>query len=293
MKRFLQKIFIPVVIFSFLAGCQGVKNTPTPTPTSPPETPTPTEAPMALKVNGEGILLSEYQAELIRLQQAQTDLSKTATPVEQRDRVIEDLTDQLLLAQAAAQAGYKVDDATVQARIENLAKEMGGQDKLAAWESANSYTDESFQTALRRSIAVAWQRDQIINSVPTTADQVHVRQLLVQDQANAESLLSQLKNGADFATLAYQLDPPTGGDLGWFPQGYLTQTAVETAAFALETGKYSEIIQSELGFHIIYLIERDPNHPLSVDARRTLQEKKLDEWLKASKAVSKIEILVQ
>jgi peptidyl-prolyl cis-trans isomerase C len=248
---------------------------------------------MALKVNGEGITLEEYQAELTRLQQAQTTLSTTATPEEQRDRLIEDLTDQLLLAQAAAQNGFSVDDATLQSRIDALASDMGGADKLSAWESANGYTDDSFRVALRRSIAVSWQRDQIINTVPETADQVHVRQMLVQDEANAQSLYTQLQNGADFATLAYKLDPTTGGDLGWFPKGYLTQSAVEEAAFALEVGSYSEVIQSDLGYHILYLIERDENHPLSVDARRTLQQQRLDEWLKAAKGTSNIEILVK
>ncbi len=293
MKR-IQKIFLFTFLIIFLAGCNG-KDTPpaVPTATVTPSIPTPTEEPMALKVNGEGITLTEFQAELTRLQQAQTDLSTTTTPEEQKNRVIEDLIDQLLLAQAAAQNGFSVDDATLQARVDALATKMGGADKLNAWESANGYTDQSFKVSLKRSIAVAWQRDQIINSVPETAAQVHVRQLLVQDEANAQSLYSQLQNGADFATLAYKLDPTTGGDLGWFPQGYLTQKSVEDAAFALEVGKYSEIIQSDLGYHILFLIERDENHPLSVDARRELQQQKLDEWIKAAQASSQIEIVVQ
>lgn len=290
--KYIQKILLISILTILLSSC-GPRETPTPEPTATLAEPTPTEVPMALKVNGEGITLEEYQAELTRLQQAQTTLSTTATPEEQRDRLIEDLTDQLLLAQAAAQNGFSVDDATLQSRVDALASDMGGADKLSAWESANGYTDDSFRVALRRSIAVSWQRDQIINTVPETADQVHVRQMLVQDEANAQSLYTQLQNGADFATLAYKLDPTTGGDLGWFPKGYLTQSAVEEAAFALEVGSYSEVIQSDLGYHILYLIERDENHPLSVDARRTLQQQRLDEWLKAAKGTSNIEILVK
>jgi peptidyl-prolyl cis-trans isomerase C len=292
MKSNLSLIIIAIFLVLLSSGCNGAKTTSTPTPTEIPATPTATEVPMALKVNGEGITLSEYQTELTRLQQAQTTLGKTATPGEQRDQVINDLTDQLLLSQSAATNGYAVDDSTLQSRVDALATEMGGTDKLAAWESANGYTEVSFRTSLKRSLAVAWQRDQIINTVSLTADQVHARQLLVQDKANADSLYSQLQAGAEFATLAYQLDPTTGGDLGWFPQGYLTQPAVEAAAFALEPGKYSEVIQSDLGYHIIFVIERDAAHTLSVDARRLLQEKKLAEWLQASKAAAKIEVLV-
>ena len=235
----------------------------------------------------------EYQAELTRLQTSQSNLGTTASADEQRDRVIENFTDLLLLEQAAQKSGYTVDDAALKSRLDSLATSMGGADVLSAWETTNGYTADTFQTALKREIYADYQRDQIINSVPETADQVHARQILVQDKVNADSLLAQLKAGKDFATLASTLDPTTGGDLGWFPQGYLTQSAVEQAAFSLEPGQYSDIIQSDLGYHIIFVIERDANHLLSVDARRTLQENKLSQWLKDQKAASQIQVVVQ
>ena len=294
MKRISTSIFAIIFLSILLAGCSGgAKTTPTATPVPTSTTPTATALPMALTVNGEGVLLTEYQADLARLQSAQSTLGTSASAADQRDRVIENYTDQLLLEQAAVKGGYTVDDAAVTARVTALATSLGGTDKLAAWETANGYTDDSFKTALKREIYADWERDQIINLVPETADQVHARQILVQDKANADSLLSQLKAGADFATLAEELDPTTGGDLGWFPQGYLTQPAVETAAFALQPGQYSDVIKSDLGFHIIYVIERDANHPLSVDARRTLQEKKLDDWIQTQKAAAQIQVLVQ
>ncbi len=256
-------------------------------------TPTATLEPMAVSINGVGVTLAEYQQELLRLQDAQTKLGKTSTPEEQKQKVLADFEDQLLLEQGANQGGYTVDDTTLQSRIDQLAANMGGQDKLTAWETANHYTPETFQQAMRRSIAAAWQRDQIINSVPATADEVHAQQILVQTEETASMILTQLKAGADFATTAITYDPTTGGDLGWFPQGYLLQPEVETAAFALQPGQYSEVIKSAIGFHIVYVIERDPQHELTPDARRVLQEKKLSEWLDAAKAASQIVITVQ
>ena len=274
-----------------LAGCNGIGAQPTPTATATAiPTPTPTELPMALKVNGEGIPVTEYQADLTRLQQAQSAQGITASAEDQSNQVIENFTDQLLLAEAATQGGFTLDDATLQSHIDALVSKLGGAEKLSAWESSNGYTDESFRAALSLEIRADWERDQIINSVPETADQVHALQILVQDMVNAQSLLTQLKNGADFATLASTLDPTTGGDLGWFPQGYLTQPDVETAAFALQPGQYSDVIKSDLGYHIIYVIERDANHPLSVDARRALQEAKLKQWLADQKASATIVI---
>jgi peptidyl-prolyl cis-trans isomerase C len=248
---------------------------------------------MALTVNGEGISLEEYQADLSRLQKAQSDQNTTASAEEQKNQVIDNFTDLLLLEQAAKKGGYSVDDATLQGRIDALATSMGSADALTAWESSNGYTADSFKTALLREIYADYQRDQIINAVPETADQVHARQILVQDEANAESLLAELKAGKDFATLAVTVDPTTGGDLGWFPKGYLTESAVEDAAFSLEAGQFSDVIQTELGYHIIYVIEKDASHPLSVGARRTLQQNTLTQWLKDQKAAAQIQVLIQ
>jgi len=248
---------------------------------------------MAVTVNGEGVLLSDYQEELARLQKAQTDLNQVTTPEEQRDRVINNYVDQMLLAQAAVQNGFTFDDAALQARIDKLVSDIGGADKLAAWESENGYTDQSFRNALKLEVMADWQRDQIINAVPTTADQIHARQILFQDEANADAAYQKLEDGTKFADLAFVYDPTIGGDLGWFAAGTLTQPEVEAAAFALQPGQYSTVIQSAIGYHIIYVIERDPQHPLSVDARRKLQDAALTKWLQDARAASAIQILVQ
>lgn len=247
---------------------------------------------MALTVNGEGILLAEYDAELNRLQMALAEIGEEMTPEQQKDRVVNNFIDELLLAQGAVQGGNTVKDEEIQQRIDTLISDIGGQEKLTEWLTKYGYTDESFRVSLKRSILVAWQRDQIIQSVPTTADQVHVQQLIYQDADNAAEALRQISSGVEFQTLAETQDPTLAGDLGWFPQGTLTQPEVEAVAFSLQPGETSDVIQSSIGYHIIHLIERDAQHPLSIEARRKLQEMKLDEWLKASRDASKIEILV-
>jgi peptidyl-prolyl cis-trans isomerase C len=294
MKRNLLSLMLLFLISFSLAACsKAATESPTPTATEIPVTPTATPVPMALIVNDEGITLEEYQADLARLQKAQSALNSTTSAEDQKNQVIENFTDMLLLEQAAKKSGYTVDDATLQGRIDDLATKKGGAEALASWESTNGYTADSFKTAELREIYAIYQRDQIINAVPETADQVHARQILVQDEANAESLLAELKASKDFATLAATVDPTTGGDLGWFPKGYLTEPAVGDAAFALEAGQFSDIIQTELGYHIVYVIERDANHPLSVGARKTLQQNAIAQWLKDQKAAAQIQVLVQ
>jgi peptidyl-prolyl cis-trans isomerase C len=206
-------------------------------------------------------------------------MGNTVSPETARQAVMTDMVDTLLLAQGASTYGYSVDDAALQSRIDNLISQVGGADALKAWESAHSYTDVDFRSDLRRQIAASWMRDRVTASVPATADQVHVKQILLYNASDAQQALGDLQSGTTFDDLAAQYDSVTGGDLGWFPQGYLPDPAIETAAFALQPGQYSAVIQDETGFHILYLVERDPARPLSPDALLTLQARALQDWL--------------
>jgi len=239
-------------------------------------------------INGEEVTVAEFEAELSRLAAAQVNLGTTTTPEDQKQVVLDDLVDQTLLAQGAAEGGFTMDEAALQARIDRLASQLGGSDALFKWQADHGYDEESFRLALRRSAAAAWQRDILYEAVPETAEQVHVRQILVYNKEDAERALSRLVPGADFATLAYRYDPVAGGDLGWFPRGYLTAPEVEASAFTLQPGEVSPIIESRSGFHIIQVIERDPHRQLNPDARLALQKQAVRDWLKLRKEQSQI-----
>jgi peptidyl-prolyl cis-trans isomerase C len=295
---FTRKLFLSILVIVFLSACNGQASpaptlTPAlaPTETLLPPTPSPTPEPLAARVNGEGILLADYQAELGRFQAALTETGKTASDAEARQRVLDALIDEALLAQAAAANGHQVSDDEAQASRAATLEKIGGDAAWAAWLQKNGYTEESYRQALIRSLAAAWQRDQILAAVPTSVEQVHARQILVLSKATADSIYNNLQSGADFATLAQQYDPATGGELGWFPRGYLTQPAVEEAAFALQPGQFSPVVQSDIGFHIVLVVEREVRR-LSTDALLTLQRSALADWLQQQRAASQIEILV-
>lgn len=276
------KQFLAPITFLFalaLAACGvdlGLAPTPTPTPIP---TPTETPIPLAASVNGESITTAEFEVELARYQQAQANLGNTVSLETATQAVLNDMIDTVLLAQAAAAYGLVVDDATVQSRVDALAAQVGGPDALAAWESAHGYTDADFRSALRRQIAAAWMRDQIAASVSSTAEQVHVKQILLYNADDAQQALGFLQAGWNFDDLAARYDPVTKGELGWFPRGYLPAPAIEDAAYALQPGLYSAIVQDETGYHILYVVERDPARLLSPDALLTLQERAVQSWL--------------
>lgn len=293
-----QRFFLFLLLVAImLTGC--AKSTPTlpptatpvPTSTQPPATPTPTPQPLALRVNGEEIYLATYQAELARLQQAAAELNLTQTAEEQRQRVLDALVDEALLAQFAAEQGVSISPEDVQKRLGEMAANAGGQEALASWQAAYGYTAQGFEAVLQRVMLAAAGQALVVNQVPETAEQIHARQILLLDEATAQLLKQQLDAGADFATQAYVYDPLAGGDLGWFPRGYLTQPDVEAAAFALQPGETSAVIHTSFGYHILYIIEREAEHRLSPDARRTLQHAALQTWLQERRAGSAIEVL--
>lgn len=79
----------------------------------------------------------------------------------------------------------------------------------------------------------------------------------------------QLNNGADFAELAKQYSEDTasavnGGDIGFISKGQ-TVPEFEEAAFALEVGQVSGIVESTFGYHIIKCIEKQSPYVKTYD----------------------------
>lgn len=267
------------------AGVTDIASPPAAAVTAVPSD-TPTQLPLAALVNGEGILLQTYQDELARLQDAQSDLSPAPDAESQASRVMDYLIDQTLLAQAAQEAGYQPDEAAVEQRIAALTEGLG-ETSLDAWLSAHHYTLDTFKQDLTRDLAAAWMRDKIIAGVPTEAEQVHLFQIMLYNEEEADQVWRQLAAGEDFETLARRYDPTTGGDLGWVPQHYLLEPALDEAAFALAPGEYSAVLTSSVGYHILYVKARE-TRALSPDALLVWQQQALDNWLADRRAQSDI-----
>ncbi|MEX3072652.1 peptidylprolyl isomerase [Vibrio alginolyticus] len=96
----------------------------------------------------------------------------------------------------------------------------------------------------------------------SSGEQRRVAHILVEgdDEAEAQAILDELNNGADFAALAQEKSDDfgsaeNGGDLGWIERDVM-DPAFEAAAFALKNpGDMSELVKSDFGYHIIKLEE--------------------------------------
>jgi peptidyl-prolyl cis-trans isomerase C len=116
--------------------------------------------------------------------------------------------------------------------------------------------------------------------------EVRVRHIQLETEAQATLLRSELAKGGDFAKLAQavSLDAATswlGGDLGYFAKGEM-KPWLESAAFALKPGDVSKPVKSDDGWHLLLLEERRLRPVPAFDAvkdriRAALAERKVQE----------------
>lgn len=270
-----------------------IATTPAPTyltPTDVPPSLTP-EPPMAALVNGQPIYLADYERKLgqyeasLPAQGIDPNSSEGQAHLAQsRVWILNVMIEQALTEQAAAAAGVVISDAEVDAYVQEMIVESGGEEsflaKLAEWGETR---EDAWQEVRAQLIGMAMTQ-RVVEGVPATAEHVHARHILLDTSQEAERILAQLQAGADFAALArtYSQDASTresGGDLGFFPRGILVAPEVEEAAFALQPGQFGGVVTSLLGYHIVQVVERDPARPVGPENLRFLQDQAVQEWI--------------
>lgn len=186
-------------------------------------------------------------------------------------------TQRVLLKEAEARE-LTVSDAEVDEQIAQ-ARESAG-DNFDQLLSEAGYADEAaLRSYIRESLLLQRAVEAIQGDIEVTdaevrtfydenqaqfsqPEQVCVHHILLADQETAAEVYAQLEGGGDFEALAREnsTDPGSaenGGDLGCISPGQ-TVPAFEEAAFAAEVGETTEPVQSEFGFHIIRVDERQP-----------------------------------
>ncbi len=316
------EIVLMVGLAVLLVGCSALSGGETPTqpaegaqPTQPPPgmamptavVPSPGVAvsTVAARVNGQEISMATFQKLFFQFKVALTDQGFDLTTDEGRAalaqvrmQVLNSLIELALVEQAAARMGITVSDEQVNARVQEAIVAGGGEEKFQTWLQENGITEEEFSMQLRSEMITEGVIQQITNAVSDKAEQVRARHILVGSEEKAHQVLQRLEAGEDFAAVAREMseDEVTradGGDLGFFPKGMLSvPPEVEEAAFALQPGQISGIVRSPYGYHIIQVVERQPDRPLAPEVYQAMKQKAFDQWLQEQRATADIEILI-
>src|SRR5919106_3118578 len=131
------------------------------------------------------------------------------------------------------------------------------------------YFEEQRSTLGTRPATLSF-RQIVVTPAPSDAAKAKTR-------AQADSIVLELRRGADFATAArrFSQDPGSkeqGGSLNWFRRGVMVPE-FERVAFGLKPGVVSDPVESPFGYHIIQ-VERI--QPAEVQARHILLVPEID-----------------
>lgn len=218
-----------------------------------------------------------------------------------RDQIVDRLVEERLLIHAAAGPEYAVDPADVEAAYQRALRAAVPEGNDATTELAAQLTSAA---ALRREVENGLRVGRMIDlrygiepaseeeiesfyeenrtsfRDPETVEARHILVAFAQGddeaarkakRARAEALRQELLNGADFAELARQSsDGPSaahGGDLGRFGRGQMVPP-FEEAAFALEPGQISEVVETRFGYHVLQVTAHHPPRQRTLDEMR-------------------------
>lgn len=95
----------------------------------------------------------------------------------------------------------------------------------------------------------------------TEKEQVHLYNILLETEEEAQDVLEQLEAGGDFSEIAIEKSAgpsaTQGGDLGYLTRGTIIPE-IEEVVFALVLEELSEVIKTDFGFHILKITEKKP-----------------------------------
>ncbi|WP_417518257.1 peptidylprolyl isomerase [Minwuia sp.] len=225
------------------------------------------ENPVAARVNGEEIRLSEVMSMIKDLPPQYQQIPISALyPLLVRRAV----NNKLMLVEA--RKTDIADDAALKAEVEAFRES-----KILEFYLISQIESQMTEDALRA------RYDEYVKTAEPEPS-VKARHILLKTEEEANAVITELKGGADFAELAKQKSTgpsgPQGGNLGFFSEGQMV-AEFEKAAFVMEPGTFSQTpVKTEFGWHVIKVEERR-EHPSFEEKQEDLRREMSGEVLTA------------
>jgi len=260
------------------------------TPTASLPKPVPAELPDPVaRVNGEPIGRGEFERAIRTIE----GRAGGPVPADRRDEIFRGVLDQMvavrLLTQESTARHIVVSDADVDARFSQIRQQFPTEQAFTQALAVQQMTIAALKRDIRQNLAVGQLLESVIDPTVTLGDTevkdfydhnpdrfqeaeaVRASHILIRvtpdateearkkAQTEAESVLKQLRAGADFAQLAREHSQDgsaaQGGDLNFFTRDQMVP-AFANAAFALKKNEISDIVETQFGLHIIKLADR-------------------------------------
>ncbi len=205
---------------------------------------------------------------------------------EEYDALLDELTDFRLLARAAEAEGL-TDDVELAAQLE--IQRLQALSRLMA----SHVLDENPATDAELQIAYQQNLDEI------SAPQYKARHILVDAEDEAQEIVEELQQGANFEELAQTRSTgpsgPSGGDLGWFTADSMVAPFAD-AITSMEVGAFTaEPVATRFGWHVILLEDVTASQPPGLDAvreeiRSFVEQQRIQEYLESLREAAEISV---
>jgi peptidyl-prolyl cis-trans isomerase C len=254
----------------------------------------------AAVVNGVVISQEEYAKELgfylQRFSRQGLQLSKEQEAKLKND-VLENLIEREILYQESQKSGIKVDKKTVDEELSAVKKRFPSEKEYKNALNTMKISENEIKNQIKRKLSINKLIDtKIAQKVIVTdeeskafynanqnlfkkPEQLRIGQILIKLKAGADEqkkmeamkkikeVQAKLKGGQDFSVLAkaYSEDDDSntnGGDLGYLTHGQMAKP-IEDAAFGMQPNEVSDIIRTQLGYHLIKVYDKKPEKILA------------------------------
>ncbi|MCF8028105.1 MAG: peptidylprolyl isomerase [Desulfobacteraceae bacterium] len=227
--------------------------------------------------------------------------------VQLRDSILNNLIEKQLLIEESKAQDINVDESEIQEQLNELKGQFESQDAFEKKIASSGYSEDELKTEMRENLLIRNLIEKKIESGISVSDeqarkyyqenkeeykvpeQIRARHILIQTEPDADEkqkaeakdkiqeVEKKLQSGQEFSELAKEYSDcqssEKGGDLGYFRRGQMVESFDE-AAFALEPGEVSEIVESRFGYHLIKSEDKKPADTKSFDeVKESVREK--------------------
>lgn len=166
--------------------------------------------------------------------------------------------------------GDQVTEEDVDALLQENVDSAGGEEQFEMYLAAQGLTMDTLQDSTRLSLLIAeavkeydgLTEEKLKAHYEEWTPEVTTSHILVEDKEEAEDIIAQLDDGADFTEMVKEHSTDTAsvkndGRVTFAPGSDKVVKEYEDAALALEEGEYTkEPVESAFGYHIIYMNEK-------------------------------------